>query len=261
MDFVRIAQIGLLALGAALLAPAQAGAVAIGTASYVVLDAASASDIQEDASAASLSAHGARAAAASEFGAGHVALAAAPGHEVHAAALWADSFTLTGGTGSGDLSFHLDLEGVLAAEAATGGYAQVVLRAIVGLDPVDPIDDTELGPNIVLGAADLVLRSNRTLGANSLRLDASLPYDAPFTFFVTLDALAENGAWVHFADTARLTRVDLPNGATLSGASGHDYGFGAVALASMSVVPEPGTLALVALGCLGLASSGARRSP
>lgn len=250
---MRFVQIALLALGTALLAPAQAGAVAIGTASFVTLDASAASDIDEDASAAALMASRARAAAAVVMGAGSVALAAGPGHEVSASALWCDSFTLSGGVGTADLSFHLDLEGALAAEAATGGFARVVLRAIVGLDPVDPIDDTEIGPNIVLGAADLVLQSGGTPGGNSLRLDASLPYDSPFTFLVTLEALAENGAWVHFADTARLTHVDLPNGATLTGASGHDYGFGAVALSSMSIVPEPGTFALVALGTAAMA--------
>lgn len=254
MRFVRIVQIGCcLALGAASLVPAPARAVTIGTASLVALDASVASDMHAEASAASLRAVGARAAAASVFGSGDVALAAAPGHETHAAALWADSFTVTGGAGDADLSFHLDLEGVLAAEPSTGGFARVVLRAIVGLDPVDPIDDTELGPNVVLGAAELVLRSNRPPGANTLRLDATLPYDSPFTFFVTLEAQAENGAWVHFADTAQLRRVDLPNGATLVGASGYDYGFGSVALSSMSAVPEPGTLALVALGVAGLA--------
>jgi hypothetical protein len=253
MGFVRIVQIGLLALGTALLAPAQAGAVAIGTASFVALDAATASDMGEDASAAALMESRARAAAAAVLGAGHVALAAGPGHATFGSALWCDSFTLSGGTGSANLSFYLDLEGALAAEASTGGFARVVLRAIVGLDPVDPMEDTEIGPNIVLGAADLVLQSDQTTGSNSLRLDASLAYDSPFTLLVTLEALAENGAWVHFADTARLTHVDLPNGATLTGASGHDYGFGAVALSSMSIVPEPGTLALLAVGTLGLA--------
>lgn len=253
MQLVRIVQVGFLALGVTLLAPAGARAVAIGTASFAAIDAATASDIDATASAAALTAAGARAAAASVFGIGSVALAAAPGRETHAAALWCDSFTLTGGTGSANLSFHLELEGALAAETSTNGFARVVLRAIVGLDPVDPIDDTELGPNIVLGAADLVLRSNRPPDANSLRLDASLPYDSPFTFLVTLEALAENGAWVHFADTARLTQVDLPSGATLTGASGHDYGFGAVVLSPMSAVPEPGTLALVACGTAALA--------
>lgn len=253
MHIVRIVPIGLLAFAAVCLAPAGARAVTIGTASFVALDAGTASDMHAEASAASLRAPGARAAAASVFGSGGVALAAAPGHETHAAALWADSFTLGGGTGSADLSFHLDLEGALAAEASTGGFARVALRAIVGLDPVDPIDDTELGPNIVLAATELVLRSNRAPGANALRLDATLPYDSPFTFFVTLEALAENGAWVHFADTAYLRRVDLPNGATLTAASGHDYGFGGVALSSMSIVPEPGTFALLALGLAGLA--------
>jgi hypothetical protein len=261
MQLVRIVQIGCLVLAAASFAPARAGAVTIGTASSVTLDAQAASGAGDTASAASLTGPGARAAAASSFGVGHVALAAAPGHATHASALWADSFLLTGGGGSADLSFHLDLEGVLAAEASTDGFARVVLRAIVGLDPVDPIDDTELGPNIVLAAADLVLQSDLGPGANELRLDASLPYGAPFTFFVTLEALAENGAWVHFADTARLTHVDLPNGAILTGASGHDYGLGAVSVASMSAVPEPGTLLLVALGTAALASSGSRRSP
>jgi hypothetical protein len=258
MQLVRIVQIGILAIGVSL-APAQVGAVSIGTASLVALDDATASDADADASAASLTARGARVAAAAFFGSGQVALAAAPGHTTHAAALWADSFTLTGGVGSAALSFHLDLEGVLAAEASTGGFARVVLRAIVGLDPVDPIDDTELGPNVVLAAADLQLSSEAGFSANTLRLDASVDYDAPFTFFVTLEALAENGAWVHFADTARLIGVDLPGGATLTGASGHDYDFGAVALSSMSAVPEPGTLALVALGTAALAGSGARR--
>lgn len=250
---MRFVQIALLALGTALLAPAQADAVAIGTAAFVALDASAASDMDEDASAAAVTASRARAAAAAVMGAGHVALAAGPGHETSASALWCDSFTLNGGVGTANLSFHLDLEGVLAAEATTGGFARVVLRAIVGLDPVDPVDDTELGPNIVLVAADLVLQSDRPADANRLRLDASLPYGAPFTFLVTLEAVAENGAWVHFADTARITHVDLPDGATLTGASGHDYGFGTVSLLAMSVVPEPGTLALVALGTTALA--------
>lgn len=253
--------LGSFLIGLASLVPAQARAVAIGTASFVVLDASNASDGDAGASSASLSVHGARAAAAAVLGTGHVALAAGPGHETHAAALWCDSFTLTGGTGSADLSLYFELEGVLAAETLTGGFAQVVLRAIVGLDPVDPIDDTEIGPNIVLAAADLRLRSDAAYAGNLLRLDASVDYDMPFTLLVTLEAVAENGAWVHFADTAHMTHVDLPAGAALGSQSGRDYGIGAVALSPMSAVPEPGTLALIALGITGFAISGTRRSP
>lgn len=267
-------RIGLMVMAVFAVALSQrANAASFGTASWAELSpyanqaSANANEMMTDVSpatsSASLADGGSSAAALTPFGANHAAVASQPGTSGYAASLWSDTFTITNGdaTGSASITFRLAFAGTLDAGSAIGGWSQFALRALVG---TGTSGDTGLAPALVHGAAavDLVrsceldgddlpsadCASGAFEAGGSLVLETEFAYGTPFRFGVLLEALAHGGGVADFGSGVWLTRVDLPNGASLSAASGWDYD-GVVAQ-----IPEPGTALLCALGCAALAT-------
>jgi hypothetical protein len=249
--------LGVWALGASSADPARAAS--FGTASLVAIGGALVEQaINDDAPAAttaSLVDGAAEASAASEIGANHAAVASASSAPVFAASSWTDTFTLSGAAGSGPLEIRLRVHGTLDAGTAPGGHADVTLRSFVGL----PGPDDALAPSIMLAAAALSAFDACDAEAAAcadpaatiddvLVLQAIVPYGVPFRLVVVLEANAWTGGSASFAESARLARILVPDGASLAAASGVDY----------ALVPEPGTLLLLASALAALAT---RRGP
>ena len=103
------------------------------------------------------------------------------------------------------------------------------------------------GPTLVAHVRDQAAGANeqRRSFASDLKLDFDYLSGVSYVVIAQLGVHARNGRDIDLYNTARLSDVVLSNAATLSALSGHDY----VAAA----VPEPQTVALFAIGLVGLA--------
>ena len=112
---------------------------------------------------------------------------------------------------------------------------------------LSPDSDGFPGPTRVAHVRDQAAGANEQRGsfASDLKLDFDYVSGVSYVVIAQLAVHARNGRDIDLYNTARLSDVALSNAATLSALSGHDY----VAAA----VPEPQTVALFAIGLVGLA--------
>lgn len=112
---------------------------------------------------------------------------------------------------------------------------------------LSPDSDGFPGPTLVAQLRDQAVGANeqRRSFASDLKLEFDYLNGVSYVVIAQLGVHARNGRDIDLYNTARLSDVALSNGATLTALSGHDY----VAAA----VPEPQTVALFAIGLVGLA--------
>lgn len=166
--------------------------------------------------------------------------------------IWADTITITGGTGTGKVSFSTHLSGTFTDHTQTN-YTLAVIQGA--------------GGNFT-GASTLGIFSAIPGGTSNFSIDVVLPYtftyDVSFTLTswlvlsAHLDANCCGGREAmlpfsaDFSHTAILDTVILPTGATLISGSGSSYP------ANVAAIPEPETYAMLLAG-LGLISWTARQ--
>lgn len=187
------------------------------------------------------------------------------------ASTWVEGFTVTGGVGSGTLSFTAELHGTLTVEGPATpegktGYAGAWLNFLTTPDPAhihhptyqwladhclptaghvcyDGADITSLG-----GAS---VDSETTLGTIRREVTITVPFTYGERFWLVgsleVGAVSFNAgasAEADFMHTVRITDFDAPVGATVFVDSG------AYAAFALPPVPEPGTWALMGAGLL-----------
>jgi len=173
--------------------------------------------------------------AISDYGIDRIAVSAPTGIVGFAASEWLDTFTILGGSGSGDMIVNWSLDGVL-----TGVQTSVFLGQLSGTG----------------GSTTQLFRST---GNNVVNTSGS--FDVPFTYgvsFVTgllLQASTNSlGGTADFLNTGRVTSLIIPEGATLTTGSNTTYPSLAV------VTPEPASLVLLGSGIFALIARRRRRT-
>lgn len=182
---------------------------------------------------------------------------------------WSDTFTITGGSGVGTASVSVLLRGTIASgygdtgtvwydnsstleQFGRSGFGQVEYRLEIDYAG-DPFGHGSDGPPSVIreqpDAANPLPDSASVLGPGTL-LTGSFPflYDEPFSLASSLSMSGFNQVDFDFLHSATLSLFDVPDGATLTTASGRSYPI-------VSSVPEPGTFALLAVAAAAIGVS------
>ena len=165
---------------------------------------------------------------------------------INAVSMWVDTGILTGGTGSATVLFNWSLDGTLTSPTSTrsgcsapyynGNEAVVTLRSITDAGRKTLFSDYQ---------ASCILNDSRFI-SQSGTFSLQVTYGEPFAFGLELLGMSDTGI-VDFAHTALLSAIVVPDGSTLTAASGTSY---------PTTVPEPASLSLVAMG---LTALGVRR--
>ncbi len=182
---------------------------------------------------------------------------------------WRDTFTVTGGSGVGTANISIVLRGTVASgygDTGTVWYANSPVLEQLGrsgagqveyrleVDYVgDPFGYGSDGPPLVIreqpDASNPLPDSDSVLGpGTTLTGTLQFIYDQPFSLTSSLSLSGFNLVDFDFLHSATLSLFDLPDGALLVSGSGHSYPTDLVAN-----VPEPGSLALIAVALAGLA--------
>ena len=193
----------------------------------------------------------------SDFGVNRLSITS---RESSGSSSWLDEWTITGGSGSGQIAIAWSLDGSLSVTGATAtDSASIAFTSLFGKTPPAPGLDTGLA---LFGGTTIASASQTGAGTTNINqadtLIVSFTYGVPFTAGFRLGGgIGDDvtGGAVSFYNSGLITSVILPDGASLS-TTNTRIGY---PLSTSAAVPEPGTLVLISTGLAAFHSMRRRR--
>ena len=195
------------------------------------------------------------ASASTDIGTNRATAGSALGNIAWAGSYWADTITLTGGTGAADVHFALSLGGSIAGNGSV--RYRFSLSTPVGGFPFDSLTDPNFFTAPYSDNANTfdMLCCDPGFGAYSqqgdvgfgLGFSTSLDYGTPYMMQVFLEAYSADGGVADFFDPGHFDVIEVPWGTNVAfGSGGAD--------AAVTVIPEPAVALLIgsALTAIGL---------
>jgi hypothetical protein len=174
-----------------------------------------------------------------------------------AGSYWADTVTLTGGTGTGDVAFHLSLSGSITGNGSVRyRYSLATPFAAFPFNgSTDPNTDFSGNPYPDLPTAFDMLYNGTSFGTVTaaggygfgIEIDTGLDYGTTYMFQVFLETSSSDGGVADFTDPGHFDSINIPFDSNVIFGSGNTDVNVTAALS-----PEPGAGLLVIPAMVGL---------